>query len=115
MVKKFFTALVSLFLTASLLFSFASCQKESIMLDGTYIYMLGGEIPTFSYVFENYGVTMYVAGEFQATGTYYIEGDKIHMTFEVSTKVGRYDKKKDEIVMLTSDYGEIVLSKAKTE
>ena len=49
------------------------------MLDGTYTYMLGGEIPTFSYIFEGVGVTMYVGGEFQAQGTYYVEGDKIHM------------------------------------
>ena len=115
MLKRIFVTFVSLLMIISLLFSFGACKKESIMLDGTYIYMLGGEIPTFSYVFENYGVTMYVAGEFQASGTYYIEGDKIYMTFEVNTKIGEYDKKKDEIIMLTSDYGEIVLSKAKQE
>ena len=115
MAKRLLLTLLCLLLLCSFVFSLASCKKESIMLDGTYIYMLGGEIPTFSYVFENYGVTMYVAGEFQASGTYYIKGNKIYMTFEVSTKVGEYNKKKDEIVMHTSDYGEIVLSKLKQE
>ncbi len=111
MIKKAFLSVLALSLALTLVLSFSACKKESIVLDGTYTYLLGGEIPTFSYVFENFGVTMYVGGEFQAQGTYYVEGDKIYMNFEVNTKVGNYDKKKDEIIMHTSDYGEIVLSK----
>lgn len=111
MAKRAFLSLFALILALTLVFSLASCKKESIVLDGTYTYMLGGEIPTFSYVFEGVGVTMYVGGEFQAQGTYYVEGDKIYMTFEVNTKVGEYDKKNDSITMATSDYGDIVLNK----
>ena len=113
MAKRAFFSLFALILVLTLVFSLVCCQKENIVLDGTYTYMLGGEIPTFSYIFEGVGVTMYVGGEFQAQGTYYVEGDKIHMTFEVSTKIGKYDRKKDEITMYTSDYGDIVLSKVK--
>lgn len=113
MAKKAFLSLLSLILTLTLIFSLSSCKKENITLDGTYTYLLGGEIPTFSYIFEGVGVTMYVGGEFQAQGTYYVEGNKIYMTFEINTKIGEYDKKKDEITMYTSDYGDIVLSKVK--
>ena len=113
MLKKVFLTLLSLSLIVCTVFSISSCKKENITLDGTYTYLLGGEIPTFSYVFEGVGVTMYVGGEFQAQGTYYVEGDKVYMTFEVNTKIGEYNKKKDEITMYTSDYGDIVLSKVK--
>ena len=114
MVKsRVFTA-ISLFLILSMLFlPLTSCKKKNTVLDGTYVYYLGDEIPTFSYVFENNGVTMYVGGEFQAQGTYYVENEKIYLNFEVSTKIGKYDEKNDEIIMMTSDYGEIVLSKVK--
>lgn len=111
MAKKAFLSLFALALALTLLFSLACCKKENIVLDGTYTYLLGDEIPTFSYVFEGVGVTMYVGGEFQAQGTYYVEGSKIYMTFEVNTKVGEYDKKNDCITMTTSDYGDIVLNK----
>ena len=114
MYKRRILTFLSLFLILSMLStSLSSCQKENIILDGTYVYYLGDEIPTFSYVFENNGVTMYVGGEFQAQGTYYVENNKIYLNFEVSTKVGKYDEKNDEIIMMTSDYGEIVLSKVK--
>lgn len=113
MTKQIITTIVVISLLICAFFSLSSCKKENVTLDGTYIYLLGGEIPTFSYVFEGVGVTMYVGGEFQAQGTYYVEGDKIYMTFEVNTKIGKYDKKKDEITMYTSDYGDVVLSKAK--
>ena len=113
MTKRVLITFLSLSLILCTVLSLSSCKKESITLDGTYTYLLGGEIPTFSYIFEGVGVTMYVGGEFQAQGTYYVEGNKIYMTFEINTKIGEYDKKKDEITMYTSDYGDIVLSKVK--
>ena len=106
-----FTRLTCLLLLIAILLLGVSCQKEIHVLDGQYVYYLGDEIPTFSYVFEGVTVTMYVAGELQAQGTYFIDDDKIHLSFEVDTIVGKYDRRKDQIVMMTSDYGEIVLHK----
>ena len=113
MFKKCIFTFFSLFLILSLIFTLPSCKKEAVILDGTYVYYLADEIPTFSYVFENNGVTMYVGGEFQAQGTYYVENGKIYLNFEVSTKIGEYDKKNDQIIMMTSDYGEVILKKVK--
>lgn len=113
MANKRILSLFSLFLILSLIFTLLSCKKEAIILDGTYVYYLADEVPTFSYVFENNGVTMYVGGEFQAQGTYHIDDGKIYLNFEVSTKIGEYDKKADQIIMMTSDYGEVVLTKVK--
>ena len=100
---------LAIVLAAILIFTLFGCKKEPTELNGTYMYMLGGEIPTFSYVFEGVFVTMYVGGELQAEGTYYISDSQIYMTFEVSTTIGRYDAKEDMIILTTSDYGDIEL------
>ena len=99
----------------ALIITATCCKSDPKELEGTYMYMLGGEIPTFSYVFEGVFVTMYVGGELQAEGTYYIKDGNIYMTFEVSTTVGVYDRKEDKIILSTSDYGDIELVHIETK
>ena len=113
--KAFCTKSAVLILILSIALTATCCQSDPKELNGTYMYMLGGEIPTFSYVFDGVFVTMYVGGELQAEGTYYISDGNIYMTFEVSTTVGVYDKKEDKIILTTSDYGDIELIRVETE
>ena len=107
--KKLLSRFLAIALAVILVFALFGCQKEITELNGTYMYMLGGEIPTFSYVFEGVFVTMYVGKDLQAEGTYYISDSHIYMTFEVSTTIGKYDEKNDMIILSTSDYGDIEL------